>query len=282
MIAASGVDAIARGDFLAVLGEVHPFVVTVEQSLFVDEHPEPQRLRQLLRETFPEGRLYPALAPDEAFRGALFPLGGHPDDVIVELPAGGRASVPRPRTSAASEIVLREEGDHLHLHETTGSSRRWNAAGLLALVPSISLFDPERRHSPRVTVDRLVLSREQWRIPVEELSFAFQGTSLARWLGLRRWARRTKIPRLTFYKMRSEPKPMYLDLDAPRYVDLFCKLLRAEDPAQSITLTEMLPSPEQCWLTDAKGKRYTSELRLVVRDRCPAADAQRGLGSEGG
>jgi hypothetical protein len=29
----------------------------------------------------------------------------------------------------------------------------------------------------------------------------------------------------------------------------------------------MLPTPEDCWLPDAAGNRYTSELRLVCVDR---------------
>ena len=34
-----------------------------------------------------------------------------------------------------------------------------------------------------------------------------------------------------------------------------------------VTVTEMLPSPDQLWLTDAEGRRYTSELRVCAVDR---------------
>jgi hypothetical protein len=33
-----------------------------------------------------------------------------------------------------------------------------------------------------------------------------------------------------------------------------------------ITLSEMLPAQEDLWLLDAEGRRYTSELRMVVLD----------------
>ena len=29
----------------------------------------------------------------------------------------------------------------------------------------------------------------------------------------------------------------------------------------------MLPTPEQCWLSDTEGYRYVSELRLIAVDR---------------
>ena len=33
-----------------------------------------------------------------------------------------------------------------------------------------------------------------------------------------------------------------------------------------MTVTEMLPGPQQVWLPDASGNLYTSELRIAVLD----------------
>jgi len=46
-------------------------------------------------------------------------------------------------------------------------------------------------------------------------------------------------------------------------------------PGHAIRFTEMLPAPEQCWLADADGNRYVSELRLVATasPRVPRARA---------
>jgi hypothetical protein len=33
-----------------------------------------------------------------------------------------------------------------------------------------------------------------------------------------------------------------------------------------IRFTEMLPTPDEAWLSDADGNRYVSELRLVALD----------------
>jgi hypothetical protein len=44
-----------------------------------------------------------------------------------------------------------------------------------------------------------------------------------------------------------------------------------------VTITEMLPAPEQAWLTDAQGMRYTAELRMVAADQKATGD-QRAAG----
>jgi hypothetical protein len=41
-----------------------------------------------------------------------------------------------------------------------------------------------------------------------------------------------------------------------------------------MTVVEMLPAPDEAWLTDAEGQRYTAELRLVARDQ-KMADQRR-------
>ena len=38
----------------------------------------------------------------------------------------------------------------------------------------------------------------------------------------------------------------------------------------------MLPAPDQAWLTDAQGQRYTSELRMVAVDQKTADQKQEG------
>jgi hypothetical protein len=46
-----------------------------------------------------------------------------------------------------------------------------------------------------------------------------------------------------------------------------------------MTITEMLPTPEQAWVPDRAGRRYVSELRLQVVDPQPARwTAQRAAG----
>jgi hypothetical protein len=41
-------------------------------------------------------------------------------------------------------------------------------------------------------------------------------------------------------------------------------------------VTEMLPTPDQAWLTDARGLRYSAELRVVAVDQAAADQKQEG------
>jgi hypothetical protein len=43
-------------------------------------------------------------------------------------------------------------------------------------------------------------------------------------------------------------------------------VLASEQKDTPVTVTEMLPSPDQLWLRDAQNQTYTSELRIVARD----------------
>src|SRR5690348_3804206 len=84
------------------------------------------------------------------------------------------------------------------------------------------------------------------------------------------FARDRGMPRRLFAKSPLERKPMYLDVESPALARVLCRHVRqaaAHAPGATIRFTEMLPTPEQCWLSDAEGNRYVSELRLVAVDR---------------
>jgi len=69
--------------------------------------------------------------------------------------------------------------------------------------------------------------------------------------------------RRVFAKAAAEPKPFYVDFDSPVLLDVLTRQLRR---SQSVVISEMLPEPSSCWLRDATGHRYTSELRVAVCD----------------
>lgn len=85
-----------------------------------------------------------------------------------------------------------------------------------------------------------------------------------RHVALRRWAARAGLPRHAFYRLEGELKPLFLDLDSLPCCDLFADGVRRLGAAAVVTAGEMLPAPEQCWLRDAAGRRYTAELRLAA------------------
>jgi hypothetical protein len=80
------------------------------------------------------------------------------------------------------------------------------------------------------------------------------------------------MPRRVFAKSPLERKPMYVDVESPVLARILCRHARraaAEAPDERVRFTEMLPLPEQCWLADADGRRYASELRIVAVDVRP-------------
>jgi hypothetical protein len=139
------------------------------------------------------------------------------------------------------------------------------------------------RHTPRVTVDGVVLVRERWQFQPHEI-FSQQACDLATsYLDLRRLKKTHGLPRFLFGRLPAERKPYYFDLESPIFTELFARLVRKiveGAPAEAaITLTEMLPTLEDSWLTDAGGQRYTSELRLVCLDRKLWRPARGGTGT---
>jgi hypothetical protein len=141
---------------------------------------------------------------------------------------------------------------------------------LLLGVRSYDPFPPGPQ-APRITVGRSVLRRATWRVPPGEVGFWRLGDRAVRRAAAAAWAAENGMPRQVFVLAPPEEKPVYIDFESPVLVDLLARMLRnsAEDavPGRTVRITEMLPTPEDCWLPDAAGNRYTSELRLVCVDR---------------
>ena len=126
---------------------------------------------------------------------------------------------------------------------------------------------PPATHTPRITIDQFVQSREQWCFPCADVPFAGLRSTEERFIGARRWIRDHGIPRWAFVSVPFEVKPFYVDFESPLSVDVLAKVLRRgakADSAVPVTVSEMLPTPGQCWLTDAQGNRYVSELRVIA------------------
>jgi hypothetical protein len=131
-----------------------------------------------------------------------------------------------------------------------------------------ALADLDHPHLPRIRVGRVVLARRRWRLPSAELG----ELRLAR-----RWAssdarnftaavalrRRHGMPRHVFVKFPGEPKPLYVDWTAPLLVRQFFRMARRAGASGTVEISEMLPNPEQLWLT-LDGGHHTAELRCTV------------------
>jgi hypothetical protein len=198
-------------------------------------------------------------------RADFFSISRHDYDVEVGSVPSNR---PADRVLRVADLVVEEERPGALIVRTLDGRERFD---LIAFVEHHLIAESHGRfrifqhepHRPRVTIDRLVISREQWSMTPDGIPFAGETDRYARFAGARRWAQEHGIPERVFYKVLEEPKPCYLDLASPILVDIFCKIVRK---ATQIEISEMLPEPDACWLRDREGRRYTSELRIAAVD----------------
>ncbi|GAB3489883.1 lantibiotic dehydratase [Amycolatopsis cihanbeyliensis] len=270
-LCAASLAELRRGEFTAVLGELHAAWLTCSSGFFVDFHPDRAALvdavhRDLGHRTVP---LYPTDFPMLTARLADLLVGpqdrrvGHAPAPVWDparvLPVSGLTVTEQDGELLASD----EHGSSWPLVELFGEFLGTFAADAYKLVGSAA-------HTPRISIDRLVVARETWRTTIEATGLSDVDDYAGRYLAARGLRRELDLPERVFVKVGTEVKPCYLDLTSPVSVSALCTMLRtarvANGPGVPVTITELLPTPEQAWVTDAEGRGYYSELRLHVRD----------------
>lgn len=272
-LCASDEAALARGEFTVVLGELHIAMPAFDTHFFSLGHPDPAALLAGMRADLPEGRVRLLLPPDwprHSARNAEW-LHGPKDVRLGFVPAPG---ADQERLVPITALTVGPGPRGLVVRAADG--RRWPVLDVFAQLFDFQAWDTWKLagaagHTPRVTVDGLVLLRETWRATIEETGLAGVTGDRERYLAVRRWRRELGLPDRVFVRVDTELKPCFVDLTSPVYTRLLCTLLRAARGrgGEGLTVTELLPGPEHAWLTDAAGNRYTSELRLQLRDPTP-------------
>ncbi|MFC3502068.1 thioesterase domain-containing protein [Micromonospora krabiensis] len=277
-ICATDADALARGDYTVVLGELHAAWPSFDCQVFTPSHPDVERLRAALTEDLGERRirlLFPTDWPRRTSRVAEA-LVGPTDRQLAFLPAPG--ADPERVLPTVALTVTEEAG---RLVATAADGQRWPLteifAGLLAAhaVDGFKLV-AAAPYTPRITLDRLVVARQTWRTTVGESGLGAVTGERERFLAIRRWRRRLRLPEWVYIKLGTETKPCFVDLSSPAFANMFCAMVRSARVAGgdgvSLVVSEMLPTPDDAWVPDAQGRRYFSELRLHIVDGAePAA-----------
>lgn len=274
MLAASSVEDIRAGNYQFVLGEFHIGFNALSSSCFFNQHPAPQEMLQNFQADLQTPNI--ATLESTAERGETsrtrFVLNA-PDDVRVVF---SYDKCPHPETewTTIGQLVVEEVGDELIVRTRDGRHQfdmmslfdRYTGSVILNRFKILG----QRDYTPRITIDKLVIQRESWRISAGNISFAFEQDPEQQFLRARQWMRHNQMPRFIFVKSPIETKPVYIDFASPLYVQILSKLIRqmaeSELDNPKIAITEMYPSHDKLWLTDAGGRRYTSELRLAVLD----------------
>ncbi|MCI0490032.1 MAG: lantibiotic dehydratase family protein, partial [Blastocatellia bacterium] len=231
MIAAPSQDAINLGDCLFVLGELHMGVNTLDQALFTQHHPAPEELLQAMREDIPEPIITPVISKtNDYLRGArLTPTCLSPKDYWLECNSDPAAAADA-KLLPMSSLVIEREGDNLVVR-TLDQQLCFDLLEVVARFLEIYMADQFKllrpiRHTPRVTIDRLVVCRESWNLSAFEAEFIYEKDDASRFVSARRWASSHGLPRFVFAKLPTETKPLYVDLDSPIYIDIFSRLAR--------------------------------------------------------
>lgn len=272
MIAAESVEAIQRGDFQFILGELHVSGNTLATSLFVSQHPSRDDLRQWFDADLPETWAVPMQLREWHTTRTFCELVS-PRHYRIELEPESFAP-DRSKALALAELVVEECGDEL----TMCTRDRWLSFDLIEVFGgllsglAVDLFKllPNESHTPRITIDRLTITRETWNFAPASLSWALLKEESERFLAVRRWAKQFQLPSRVFVRVPVEHKPFYLDLESPVYVNILARMVRrtleTHDGNATVKVVEMVPEVEQCWLPDSAGNHYTSEFRIVALD----------------
>jgi lantibiotic biosynthesis dehydratase-like protein len=283
MIAAESEEAVQRGDCFFVLGETHISVNTLNASLFINQHPSPEELLDAVGQDLRGLDVVPVLPKFEIYGSRTTPSLIKKDSVMLEYLPNSFIS-DRSRSLPVSSMIVENRNGELVVATRDGSFCL-RAVDLLGALLSPLVCDcfkivAPRPHTPRISIDRMVIKRESWSFSPEELPFAQCADSAEIFLQVRQWAHTNNIPRFTFFKVPVENKPAYLDLDSPILVSIFAKLVRrtldAGLPDAKVDLSEMLPTAEQLWLKDKNNQRYTSEFRMVAVDSALVPQSQMG------
>lgn len=272
LVAARDADALARGDFTAVLGELHAInTMSVWCSHML--HDDPEELTRAMDVDF-DAPLVHLTQPTGTASRVTFSLFGSRDLHIVHDAQPAPYGVPPERVLRCADLVFKVVDDQLVLATRDGRVRAdpLDAAALLLGVTLSSAARvavlPAARHSPRVTFGKLVVGREAWRRAGDELTFADADDEAERFAAARRWRSEHGIPERVFVKTPTESKPVYVDFAAPASVEILAKLARdlrtRVGGDATMTFGELLPSTDELWLVDHAGARYTCELRLVA------------------
>lgn len=263
MISANTVEAIKKGNYEVILGEVHPAVHTVSQPVAYPFCHKPKEILKEVSDLLSNKTLVLADSPESYQRSHIDWL--ECSELWQVVLPGNVAKVPAERQIPAGRgKVVFEEGQLYFKDRKTGIVQ-----DLLTLMPGdyhracFSLAgDVTGNCLPyRLRYNNIIFKRYSWSIATDNLpKFKRPGESLDSYLDWQKWAKENKMPRYVFVKSPSETKPFYVDFKNPLAIDLLSSL---DNRSEILRFSEMKPSPEELWLEDERGK-YCCEFRTSV------------------
>jgi hypothetical protein len=256
-----------------VLGELHLAMNTLENRVFHAVSDDPAELAAATAADMAGGRIVPCYPHGPLVDSRRYP------PLAVQLPdrylywsfadddgaPGGADSLP------ATALTVEPAADGLVAGPADGSWRlpvlEFFGEFLSALAVNHFRLSSEGRSEPRVVIDDVVVRRRGWHLAAADLPAGVKSRHGYRWRLLADHLGAAGLPRYLFAKTPPEPKPFFVDTCSPLLVTNLARSWGRLRDGERIELREMLPGPDELWLTDRSGQHYTTEVRMVAVDR---------------
>jgi hypothetical protein len=191
MIAVSNSKDASQDDYLYVLGEMHMGTHTMRGSCFLSQHPSPEQLFEAVDWDMPEPHLFPVppkFAPKLNSRTHAELVSSKNYRLVT---ARGTPAPPGTKELSISSLVVEDDGGGLIVRTRDGALRFGAVEAfsypLASMVVNSFKMVRSGEHTPRVTIDRVVVHRESWSFAIEDADFAFEKDEAARFLQARKW-----------------------------------------------------------------------------------------------
>jgi hypothetical protein len=272
MFCAPDASALLRGQFMAVMGEVHLGGNTVGTNWFVSQHPNPAGFFDAMRSDPGHPYVLPKLSPTSSGTPIRTQWVDDPEGCTEVLFSSGLVPANRATAVPISELMvcLDEQGLVVRRPGHAFEARMLDVLGDFLSLSVMNRFGLLKKglHTPRITIDKLVVQREAWQFRRDEISALLDVDEPVCFLNFRAWATRHQVPATVFAKVPWVDEPFFLDFTSPMFVRLFAKQIRradelGRDGAELVSVSEMLPGFEHLWLTDTSQQAFTSGLRVV-------------------
>jgi len=268
IVVGPNVGAPSAGRMLGRFGDLHPaesdaFLRTIDgreraltrNCLWAELHYMPRRFRSANVAIRPSVREYEIVV--DATPGVPHERVISVCDLVVGV-RGGRFYLRWP----ANNVEVRVCANHMLNHSTAPDVCQFLSEVGLDGVAQLSPFDWGPAASlpglPRVQFGRSVLRTAEWRLNRISLgSFGASVPSSRLQQLLAGWRRKWGVPRYVY--LTAGDNRLLLDLDNPYHRAELCGAVTRLQEGNSLTLAEVYPGPEDCWVAGSGGK-YFSEF----------------------
>jgi len=284
MISAASYEAIQKGDFQVVVGDCHAAREILSHTSLTSfiEQKFPDFIQDLMH-------LYRTIIEDDEVVVDI--IRTHPEKTAAQatLPCFdielyGRSPKPRSEVLSLQDITVCQTSKGLRLYASrlqkfirplsTGfgpprnTRNPFNIFGFPRHHSGLVLPGSRFTHIPRISMNRVVIQREIWRVPLHTFTqpvsignFHLDNEDASNFLRTKQIQESYQLPRFVFAKISSEPKVVYVDFEAPLLVRQLQRLIKHAEGY--VEFSEMFPGPGQFWLTSSQG-HHTCELRCAV------------------